>query len=430
MGNSPQKQVIVEAKVGDYNYQTSRKLQLGILPHLLSRSPKAFLPVFPCQKCGRENFDGGLCQKVHCVCGALCSRQSAEDPSSLPAFQFWDNFDICNSKRYAEINELETLTIGIFQRGLPRDFSQSTPLDCSAVFTRFLHPFFTDKMRCLSNKDCFKSTSAYFKVMNCNPAQGFVTQRTMIFCHEILSDRSLFKIEITPLAPHIITEELFESLILPHFRTSRHVHQDQILNINGLECVISKSEPNNGVLTPDSRIEYQSSYSPQLERLKLVPYFEDLPISLKSLESNVLVQSIVSNYLIPFLKGWSRTMFPGKVVSIAGIDFKVLETSPNKGVISDSTVIFYDGKGISRRDERRHERATIPRNNRIILRQILTMLDSMKQLTEEFSEVFISTLPVFVLDVIPESSEQKCCLICMNDFEKGDEVRALPCCKF
>ena len=122
-------------------------------------------------------------------------------------------------------------------------------------------------------------------------------------------------------------------------------------------------------------------------------------------------------------------MHPGKSISIAGIEFKVLEAVPNKGIISADTIIFYDGKGISRREERRHERAAMPRNNRLIIRQILNMLDSMRQLTEEFSETLISTLPVFTLDVLPSSNEQKSCLICMNDFEIGHELRALPCCK-
>lgn len=429
MGNTSQTQPNIEIPIGSYSYQDSKKISIGISPFSLGKKPKPCLPLFDCQKCGRENFDGGLCQKVKCACGSFSSRLGTEEPpQSLPKFS--DVFEICNSKRYGEICELQTISIGIFERGIPSEILQNSTLNFNLVFSEYLQPYFTSKMRCISNKDYFKHAGCSFKVLSCIPDQGFVTSSTQIFCYKMLSDRNLFKVEVTPLAPHSISEEIFESLVLPYFRTVRHIHEDQKLNINGLDCVISKSEPWNGLLSVDSQIEFVSAPSPALERVKLVPYFEDLPTKLRNLEANTLIRGIVNNYLMPHLKGWSRCLYPGKTLSIAGIEFKVLEALPNKGVISDSTVIFYDGKGISRREERMNARNSLPRNNRLILRQILTMLDNMRQLTEEFSETLISTLPVFVLDVIPSNSEQKVCLICMNDFEVGHEVRALPCCKF
>ena len=402
---------------------------MGITAFVLTKKPKPFLPLFNCHRCGRENFDGGLCQKVHCPCGVMSSRFTTYEIPQAIVPDFWQCFENSNSKRYAEIAELETLSLGIFERGIPRQLLQNSALDFEAIFTEHINPFFTDKMRCVSNKDFFKSNSCYFKVLNCVPNQGFVTRRTQIFCYKMLSERNMYRVEITPLSPHEISEELFESLVLPYFRTPQHVHEDQLLNINGLECIISKAEPWNGVVHPETHIEFIPSSLPPLERIKLVPYFEDLPTYLKSLDPSALVKNIVNCYLMPHLKGWNRALHTGKTMSIAGIEFKVLESFPSRGVVTDSTTIYYDGKGISRREERRHERATAPRNNRLILRQILAMLDSMRQLTEEFSESLISTLPVFVLDVIPSSTEQTSCLICMSDFEVGNEVRALPCCK-
>lgn len=430
MGNSPQKPAMIEVKIGNYSYPEPRKHITGVCSFNLCRKPKPCFPLFNCPRCGRENFDGGLCQKVSCACGVLSSREGTEEHNSTISPEFWDCFENCSSKRYAEVCELETITIGIFERGIPSNLLQRSNTDYESIFKDYLQPYFIERTRCISNKDFFKSKECYFKVMSCVPDQGFVTRTTQILCYKMLSDRNIYKIEVSPLAPHRLSEELFESLILPFFRTARHVHEDQILNINGLECVISKSEPWNGVITPDSHIEFNQVPFPGLERLKLVPYFEDLPSSLKNLDANTLVQNIINSYLMPHLKGWNRLIYPGKLVSIAGIEFKVLESVPNKGVLSNDTIIFYDGKGISRREERRQERASAPRNNRIIIRQILTMLDSMRQLTEEFSENLISTLPVFVLDVVPSSSEQKSCLICMNDFDIGHQVRALPCCKF
>ena len=430
MGTAPQRPITIEMKIDNHVYPETRKNSMGISPYCLSKKPQPFLPLFNCYSCGRENFDGGLCQKVHCACGIMTSRLGPEEINTPSPLDFWQCFEINNSKRYAEIAELETLTLGIFERGIPVEILQKSTLDFESIFKDYIHPFFCNKMRCISNKDYFKSNQCFFKVLNCAPEQGFVTRATRIFCYKILSDRNIYKIEITPLAPHTISEELFESLVLPYFQSPRHIHEDQLLNINGLECIISKSEPWNGVLSSDSHIEFSPLSQPPLERIKLVPYFEDLPNALKTLDASTLVNNVVNNYLMPHLKGWNRLLYPGKTLTIAGIEFKVLETIPSKGVLSNQTVIYYDGKGISRREERRHERATMPRNNRLILRQILTMLDSMRQLTEEFSENLISTLPVFVLDIIPSSSEQKVCLICMNDFEVGHEVRALPCCKF
>ncbi|OMJ93084.1 hypothetical protein SteCoe_4028 [Stentor coeruleus] len=429
MGNNSQRPSIVEVQIGTFTYPESRKATMGIFPFTLTKKPKSFSPIFSCSRCGRENFDGSLCQKVMCPCGSLSSRQGTEEVSPSVVGRFWDCFEICNSKRYAEVTELDTLNIGIFERGIPNDILQSSTLDFNAVFKEYLHPYFTDKLRCIGNKDFFTYNNCYFKVLNCNPEQGFVTRKTKIFCYKMLSDRNIFKIEVTPLAPHSISEEVFESLVLPYFRSIRHIHEDQLLSINGLECVVSKSEPWNGLITQDSQVEYNSLPMPQLERIKMVPYFEDIPNSLKYLDANTLVQIIVNCYLMPHLKGWCRSLYPGKTLSIAGIEFKVLETIPSKGIVSGSTIIFYDGKGISRREERRHQRSSAPRNNRLILRQILTMLDSMRALTEEINENYISTLPIFVLDSIPSSMEQKSCLICMYDFDAGNKVRAFPCCK-
>jgi hypothetical protein len=429
MGNTNQSQVNVEISVGSYSYEDSKKLAVGISPFSITRKPKSFFPMFDCQKCGRENFDGGLCQKVKCACGHYSSRYGTEE-APTGEIKFWDTFEICSSKRYGEINELQTISIGVFERGIPSEILQNSTLNFNMLYSEYLQPYFTSKMRCISNKDTFKFNNCYFKVLNCIPDQGFVTRSTQIFCYKLLSDRNLFKIEVSPLNPHSISEEVFESLVLPYFRQARHVHEDQKLNINGLDCVISKSEPWNGLVGRDCQIVFASNASPVLERVKLVPYYEDLPSSLKSLEVSTLIRGISNNYLMPHLKGWARSLYPGKILSIAGIEFKVIETFPNKGIVCDSTVVFYDGKCISRREERMQARASAPRNNRLILNQILTMLNNMRQLTEEFSETLISTLPVFKLDVIPSNSEQKVCLVCMHDFEIGNEVRALPCCKF
>lgn len=429
MGNTPQRSTLLEVQIGSHSYPDSKRSQIGIFPFILTKKPKPFAPLFDCHRCRRENYDGGLCKKVQCPCGMITSRLSTYEPTRVGISDFWQCFDYANSKRYGEVAELESLSIGIFERGIPSHILQNSTLDFEAVFAEYIHPYFTEKLRCVSNKDFFKSEQCFFKVMNCVPHQGFVTRRTQIFCYKMLTDRNLYKVQVTPVTPHEISEELFESLVLPYFQSSQHVHEDQYLNINGLECVISKSEPWNGLITLDTHIEFSAESLPPLERIKLVPYFEDLPNSLKSLDSNSLVHNIMNCYLMPHLKGWTRELHSGKTLSIAGIEFKVLESFPDKGVLSDQTVIFYDGKGISRREERRHERAAMPRNNRILLRQILTMLDSMRQLTEEFSENLISTLPVFILDVIPSNAEQNSCLICMNDFEVGHEVRALPCCK-
>ena len=159
-------------------------------------------------------------------------------------------------RRVLYICELQTISIGIFERGIPTEILQNSTLNFNLVFSEYLQPYFTSKMRCISNKDFFKYGTCCFKVLSCIPDQGFVTSTTQIFCYKMLSDRNLFKIEVTPLAPHSISEEIFESLVLPYFRTVRHIHEDQKLNIHGLDCVISKSEPWNGLLSPDCHIEF------------------------------------------------------------------------------------------------------------------------------------------------------------------------------
>lgn len=132
-------------------------------------------------------------------------------------------------------------------------------------------------------------------------------------------------------------------------------------------------------------------------------------------------------------------MSSGKIVTIAGIDFQVQETLPTNGIVVNSTIIVYDGKGISRREEiisrsppalsGFHRRPQHIPNNRVLIRQLIQMLETMNMLSEELSETTLSQLPTFILDNLPSSAEQKGCLICLNDFEIGNKVRTLPCCK-
>lgn len=93
-------------------------------------------------------------------------------------------------------------------------------------------------------------------------------------------------------------------MIQPYFQIAeRHVHQDQLLNINGLECIVSKLEPPNGLVTSTTQITFDESFSSPIHQICLIPYLEDVPIEIRLLDTSELIKIILDFYLMPFLNG-------------------------------------------------------------------------------------------------------------------------------
>lgn len=391
----------------------------------LGENPRSFKPTFKCLDCKRENYDGGMCQVVKCPCGVNIRRNENNVVSySHPNLgSFIDVFEQCNSSFYGEKAELSSLTLGVFENTIPTSMYSGISVNYNRIYGRVLKPYFTHRQRCISENDFLKIGDCSFKVLAAHPSQGFVTKNTRIHCYSEMSDSSLERVKIVPLAPHSITTDIFQDVIFPYLQEQpKHLHEEQHLNIRGLECVVARCVPSNGIFTQETLLEYVEHPADPLQRVSLIPFADSVPLEFRTMDREDLIPSVVDCFVMPYLKGWNRVLYQGKVVSIQGIDFRVDASRPGYGVVSPETRVVYDGKLL-----RRRRSDSIIVHNRALLSQLTQIMHTMRVISSELSQNLIQQLPCFQLEKLPSNDEQKSCLVCMNEFGIGNEVKVLPC---
>lgn len=383
---------------------------------LLSEDPQYFKPTFFCS-CKREIYDGGLCQAVKCSCG-LWVKRSEDNQVLLLDKEPLENK--CQSKGFAEQVSLQSVTFGVFADNIQAKYRTPRGIDYGKIITTILKPYFVMRLRCVEEGILFNYRSLKFKVLACYPRQGFVEKTTRVHLYRDLTMEPVREVEVIPLPPHIITEELFDEVFLPYFTsTERHLHTSQHIVIYGLECVISKTEPRDGFVVPSiTEFNFSEFPVPAVNRIVLTPYIEDIPAVLSRLSENQLIVTIMNHYLMPYLKGWNHIMKQGLVIDIGGIDFKIREVVPEIGYIDENTSVFYNGKAVSRR------------RNPLAASELEQIRSLVREIEGEWlaNKEKIDKLPEFLLEKPPESEEQKTCVICLTELETGAKVKTFPCC--
>jgi len=439
-----------QISIQDHNYKAipSRESVSYSCAYSIRKQPDNCTPHYLCISCNRQCFDGGQCKIIKCICGAIQKRDEQNRVTELnyyPESQFQDNFDILQSRFLGECSELQSLSLGVFLDSLPEDLMNGHSPDFQTITELVLTKYFEIRLRYITEGDYISFEGCHIKVLASYPLQGFVTRNTRIHCTQTISCRPLRKIRLVPIAPHVINSSVLDSVIVPYFsELARHVHEEQKLVIRGLECVVASALPSDGIVTADTEIFFEPDPLNPIKRISLIPFSEDLPGCMRAMDQKQLSKSVLDQFLMPYLKGWTRVIYQGKEVAIDGVGFKAQSVSPSYGFITSSTLVVYDGKRVSRAEqERQHRRSQRNRSRRnrtlhidnsiqevnttMVIRELMNVLENFRVLQEGASEVIISQLPSFSLTRLPESADQCRCLICMNDFELEEQVKALPC---
>ena len=383
----------------------------------LGETPHYFSPNFLCE-CGRSLYDGGLCQAVFCICGAWQKRFEDNTVLRLPL----EPTEKCQSKGFGEVINLDCASFGVFSETIPQKFKKPSGLDYPRLLKEIIKPYFTSRCRCIESGITFISHELKFKVLSCYPQQGFVSKDTRLHLYSELSSGPLTEVEIIPLPPHCINDELFDSIFLPYFIAGDvHLHCSQHICIFGLECVVSKAEPENGYVLPSvTEFNYCEYPVPSITRLRMDPYLEDIPSSLSRITEAQMIHSIIDMYIMPFLKGWRRVLKKGMVVDVGGVDFKIKEIEPDGGACDCNTVVAYSGTCTSRRRNNGNQG------------EGMHVQEVVRRMEEEWKERVREgrrKINDFVLKVVPQDADQKICVICIMEFEKGSRITTFPCCK-
>ena len=383
----------------------------------LNRTPNDFKSFFFCI-CGRELYDGGMCSAVLCSCGSWVKRTENDQISVLQGEPLENK---CRSKGFAEPADLKTITFGVFSDNILKRYRKPREIDYEKIM-QILKDFCVKRLRCMEESLIFCCNNLKFKVLACHPSQGFVVKSTRMILTQKLSMNPVKELEIVPVAPHLITDELFDSVFLPYFTKNEvHVHNGQHISVYGLDCIVTKTKPRDGFVVAEiTEFTYTENSIPPIDSIKMTPYIEDLPHYFTHLEGSKVIENVLSFYLMPHFLGWRRYVRLGQIIEICGIDFKVVECVPDEGLVDMDSAVGYDGGTLSRR------------RNPQIVQEIRELRDLVMGLEHELRirNEGIREMPEFVMKNVPNDNEQKSCVICLCEFDLGSKCRVFPCCKW
>ena len=409
-------------------------------------SPPLFQELsFQCCVCKSLCFDAGLNKIVKCSCNNYIKR-SPENKAFITIPSQPQSFDRCfeEQQSYPPIDyvpDLISLTLGIFRDRIPSSYLISGRTNFSVIFDEYISPFFKEKLRCLGVGDYFSYQNAKFKVLGSFPSYGIITERTVIYCSDVLSELPIQRIHILPISPNRFTEEVFSSSIQPYFKARvRHIMTGDYLYIDSKPYIITTCQPSDGIVDSETFFYFNGEPLEPLHSVTIVPFLEDLTFHYHQLNRENLIEEILNSYIMGYFQGFKRMISLNQIITIDGIGFKVVECWPEKGVSIDSTKIVYDGS-MCRRDSNIYYNP-----NTILIRRGNLMEDPLYLLSQQMAQMqmmmmevgvqnmrgaspeTVSALPTHVIDALPPDPEAAKCMICLCQYEIGEEAKTLACC--
>jgi hypothetical protein len=136
-------------------------------------------------------------------------------------------------------------------------------------------------------------------------------------------------------------------------------------------------------------------------------------------------QVLLDGYLRPHFLGWYRPIMIGEVIKIGGIDFQVAPGSQPFGFVGSQTRVVVDIRHLMRmqRVVSVGPNLTVMHHHQIIMRQATTH-------QQHFTAVDVRrSLPSKIATQAYIQGDHNTCVVCLDDYEVGDKVTTLPCCK-
>jgi hypothetical protein len=357
----------------------------------------------------------------------------------MPEHSLFKHMFLRNAEVSQPFAELKTLTLGLFVEQ-PRE-----TVDFEYVLLNKLLPYFSQLQRCVAKDDLLTVGPMKFKVMACYPRAGLVHAGTQIQCYSALTTQPLSRVHVLPIRPSSLDERSFRCKVLPYLmQNTVHLHREQTLKIADLRLIIVATEPANGIVTDSTELFYDGEPLSEVRVVHVMPHAENLPRPLQRLSQEQLKDAMYHMFLMPFFVGWSRVIQSTQPIDIEGIRVTVQGPQSGLGVITENSRIQCDGSlieqsvpalishGLRSLLGSRSARATgDPRVDLIqhilFIQQLLSSMEPAESRATESG--VIAQLPVYKLTSIPSSEERTRCLVCMEDYELGVEVKTLPCCK-
>lgn len=336
---------------------------------------------------------------------------------------------------------------------------------------KILLPYFKIKSRIIERSSKIQIGELEFKVIGTFPESvGLVTSKTFIRCNKFYTSNNLIKRAL------LITTKKYDDFNNDEMcKEIKNAPQDQlqinkgdIAIINNYEFYIRNSEPECGRITNNTEISIENKEILPIKKIKFGVIQSSTPVFSNVNERKGYENYIAQEYFNPyFLSGIKKYIERGDSIIIENIEFFVLNSHPDSGFISPETKAFFK-IGISKErcldkikkaDNQlalglmnfNNTRSASPLRMRdiddFIIREIMGRnhrhlnfedLD-LNYITEEAisqqkMEENILSLSTFIIDekymkTIKNNTEEimKKCVVCMEEFEIGEELKTLPC---
>lgn len=395
---------------------------------MLSTLPRPRSLHYPCLRCQKDLYDGGLGKCVICACGLAQFRKDDDtvSPTQAPDLgQFSTLFRICNNRLPAntELFELRSLTLGVFLEGVAPSLQGEGEINYAKVLTECVVPFFSQVLRCVGLNDYFETPGASFKVVGCQPNFGVIGKNTQLIVGQTLSSEPLERMHVLPMQPHVLSDEFVRSSLLPYLRSGPvHLHTGQILYVREVVCVVVAATPDDGLVTPATQVFTQGDPLTSLTELHLTASLQSIPPVLRSLSRIHMIWAMLHLYIAPHYRGRYRSALQGYRMLLEGVVFRVNRCWPHFGVVTEYTRLTCD----------------ISITNSQVIRminpntgQIVSMLvmPGAAPVPKGVSADVLASFPERQLCSVPSGDDNQQCMVCLEDFEVGSTVKTLPCCK-
>lgn len=442
-----------------------------------------------CPNCSALLLDNGIGNSINCL---KCGIESEIETEDWKIAQQTHNMHNQSSRKYQRhtnshydsrsIIDLASIVLIVNKDTLLGNFydKEYDKINYEIIMKKILLPYFKIKSRVIEKNTFIHIGEMEFKVIGMNPErQGVVTAKTYIRCNKFYSSNRLIKraLLITKQKYDNFHEEAMIAEIMSSPQEQLLINKDEISKIKDYEFYVRNCEPESGLITKNSAISIENKEIFSIAKIKLGVIKNNVPYFQRTADKKIYEDYITQEYFKPFfLSGIRKYIELGDSIKIEDSEFFVLNSIPEHGYISIETIVrFKFGisktkclEKINKADNRlalnlmgydinnnhNHIHSSNPQHlyqmNNISLRQVFTGTGShrinleeleLKKITEEvllqqkIGEA-IRTLPIFKIDAdyllkIEKNKEEtmKKCVVCMDEFTLGEELKTLPCCK-
>jgi len=292
--------------------------------------------------------------------------------------------------------------------------------------------------------DLIRHDNFEFAVIKAEPPEGILGLDTDYFldgspivCFE--------KIQFSAWGPTVMTEEeLFQECITQHCagdykpytafgsKRVRLFYLNQIIQIGNVFLQVEATEPSGlGVVTTDTDIFANWDDTPEFDKVHIVPFQDTLPRAYQF--------DIFHDYLKPYLVRNSHKKFQeNELFMYQGVQFKMVACEPNAlARIGKNTTIYCEGMlNPSLRNllppELLNQVTQLPPGLQMLLLNTERTTRELEDMLTQQRGLFEETLQEIESFNWPPSNtnshmNQKTCMICLGDFQIGDDCRRLPC---